>query len=148
MSKNLKAFAVISPDRSYGKRLCQDLLSLCRENGCNFLFRAFGSVSELQNDMGIDAITHIILMSEIGGSRAVQVLRNATPHVPIMLLTNSTSDMGTLFRQANTYGAHPPQCKEDLAYMMNLLYGDDNRFLPEGRRIKIMALEDTNLNGI
>lgn len=143
MLKNLKAFAVVSPNRDYGKQLCHDLLALCRENGCNFLFRVFESVAELQNDMSFDAITHMILVSEIGGSRAVQMLRNVAPHAPIMLLTNSTSDMGALFRQANTYGAHPPQCKEDLAYMMNLLYGDDNRFLPEGRQIKILPMHQS-----
>lgn len=140
MQLKLKTFAVISADRGYGKKLSQDLLALCRENGCNFLFRVFANVGELQDDVGFDAVTHIILVSECGGSRVVRELRKRAVDVPVMLLTKSTDDMQALFRQTDTYGANPPQSKEDLAYIMNLLYGSDNRFLPEGRRLQILTI--------
>lgn len=142
MQLKLKAFAIISADRGYGKRLSQDLLSVCRENGCNFLFRVFADVNELHACMGLDAVTHIILVSEMGGSRVVRELRNAAD-IPIMLLTKSTSDMQELFRLTDAYCSNPPQSKEDLACIMNLLYGDDSRFLPEGRRLQISPMLTT-----
>lgn len=140
MQQKLKTFAIISADRSYGKRLNQDLLALCRQNGCNFLFRVFGDIHELQDGMGFDAVTHIILVSETGGSRVVQELRNCAVSAPIMLLTTSTGDAKALFRLTDAYCANPPRCKEDLAHIMNLLYGSDNRFLPEGRRLQISPM--------
>lgn len=138
MAQSLKTFAVISPDRSYGDRLCCDLLSLCRANGCNFLFRVFTDVSEAQSCAGLDTFTHIILVLETGGGRVVRELRSAAVRAPIMLLTKSPSDMVALFRQANTYCANPPRYKADFAYIMNLLYGSENRFLPEGRHLQIL----------
>lgn len=140
MSIKINLYAIISKDGNYGKRLRDDLVSMCGENGCHFAFRIFTDVRDLQDSIGLDGATHIILVMESGGSHVVQELRSAEVHAPIMLLTNSTADMQALFRQVDAYAAHPPQSKEDLACIMNLLYGDDNRFLPEGRRLQISPM--------
>lgn len=141
MKEKLKSFAVISQNLEYAKSLCQELLSLCRENGCNFLFCAFQNTTEFYNRSNRNEFTHVIVMEKDTPIQMVEQLSSMIENTFILLLTQIHSDALFFYRYSNIPCFPLPQDKADLAGIMNLLYGERHRFHAEGRAIRILSIE-------